>query len=223
MRGGRALICALGLGIAAPARADVPANLYGGRIVSSRQAWFGAGFPHFEGGVRVPFGDFELGARLRFTYGVAYATIPTTAALVPGVDLRWQLLESGELDGALLASIDLGVGFPQSPVAVGIGLLSPGWLFTYRVEQLVDVDFGLRFYDDLWIQGEDVFFLLALPIVLGLEWAPSPTVNLAFRFEAGPSFGVAAQGAIPIAGAPTLPVGGVGARVTATVGASFNF
>lgn len=205
------------------AEAAEPGNLFGGRIVASRQALVAGGFPHVDGGVRVPFGDFELGVRLRVTYGVAFSPIPTSAAVTPGLDLRWQLLDSGHLAGALVLSVDVGIGFPQVPVAVGVGLLSPGWLMTYRIEDKVDVDLGVRLRDDLWVQGENIFFLLATPLVLGLEWAPTDRVNLGVTFEGGPAFGAAARGGIPRAGAPPLPVDGVGARVTVLMGAGFAF
>ncbi len=210
----------LGLGNVAQAE---PANLFGGRIVPTRQAYVSGGFPYVEGGVRAPFGGAEFGVRLRLTYGVTFSPIPTTVAVSPGLDLRLQLMDSGALSGSFVASIDVGIGFPQAPVAVGIGLISPGWLMTYRVADRVDVDFGLRLRDDLWIQGPNVFFLLAVPITLGLEWAPTEKITLGVVFEGGPAFGAALAGGVPTVAAPVLPVGGVGARVSALFGASFAF
>lgn len=201
---------------------STPANLFGGRIVATPQGYVVGGYPLLEGGARWPFGDFEVAARLRVGYRGPFSPTPTSIAMAPGVGLRWQLVDVGELDGAFVATVDLALGAPEAPVGVGVGLISPGWAMTYRVEDLVDVNFGVRLAADLWVQGDDVLLLLALPIGLGLEWSPKEGVQLGFDLQVGPSIGVAAAGdADP--GDARGAVAGVGARLQVLVGAGFAF
>jgi hypothetical protein len=211
--------------VADPARLPVestPANLFGGRIVGTPQGYVVVGYPTIEGGARWPFGDLEVTARLRVGYRGPFSTTPTSVAMAPGVGLRWQLLEMGELDGAFVATVELALGAPEVPVGVGVGLVSPGWAMTYRVEDRVDVNFGVRLDADLWVQGDDVLLLLAVPVGLGLEWSPKTGIQLGFDLRVGPSAGIAAAGQ-PDPGDARAAVAGVGARLQVLLGAGFAF
>lgn len=201
---------------------STPANLFGGRIVGTPQGYVVAGYPTVEGGARWPFGDLEVTARLRVGYRGPFSTTPTSVSMAPGVGLRWQLLEMGELDGAFVATVELALGAPEVPVGVGVGLVSPGWAMTYRVEDLVDVNFGVRLDADLWVQSDDVLLLLALPVGLGLEWSPKAGIQLGFDLRLGPSVGIAAAGE-PDPGDARAAVAGVGARLQVLLGAGFAF
>lgn len=212
------------LALLAPAVAlAAPDNLFGGRVVERRQAWVSIGYPDLEAGVRFPVSEkVDLGPVLRFSYGVAvFATVPNAIAFQPGVRLRWMLIDEGPLTGALVGDLTVSAGIGSTSPSFGVGLLDPGFVMTYRIARRVDLSFGLQAQLGLWVQEDGVYLLGAVPLIFALEFPVVRDVGLGFRFEGGPAFG--AGDAPDDVGVPALVTGGVGARVRAVVGASFNF
>lgn len=214
----------LALALAPAAHAADPDNLFGGRVVTSRQGFVSVGYPTITGGLRFPVGtDLDLSVRVRTAYGVGiYAAVPNAVAFDLGLAVRWQLVDAGDLAGAFVAEVWAGAAVGSLPTAGGVGLLSPGWMMTYRAADVVDVDIGLLFQADLWVQQGIPYFVGAVPIVFGAEFRVVDGIVVGLRFEGGPSF----VGGQPPRSAPGLPgaVGsGVGARMRAVVGLGVVF
>lgn len=218
----RAVFFALACALALPAEAQEAENFLGGRVVARRVGWFTAGFPDVEGGVRFPQGAWDVAVRLRVAYGGGgFSGTPNAVSLLPGVHVRWQLLTSGALTGTLTASIHVGAALGDGEEALGIGLLHPGWLLSYRVGALVDVTVGLVVQPDLWVQGGGAYLWLATPIVAGVELRASTRLQVGLRLEAGPSFLFGDTSAI---GAPRPPPGAiVSGRIRAVAGLGVAF
>lgn len=200
------------------AAAAEPANVLGGRV-GARAGYVTAGFPDVEGGLVLPLSKkVDLTPRVRFAYYLPVAGPfdfgPVTLALEPGVRLRVQLLQAGDLQGALTANVDVGFGLtPGYPdPTFTIGLVEPGWAMTWRVADVVDLDFGIAIEPTLVIPLDGwVTAVVALPLSFGGEFEVADRIAVLARFEGGPAFVTAG--------------GGVGYDfvVRGVVGASFGF
>ncbi|MCB9681634.1 MAG: hypothetical protein H6733_09205 [Alphaproteobacteria bacterium] len=205
----------------APRQVD---NLLGGRIVDRRVGYVSLGYADLEGGFRFPLSMVEVGTRVRLSFpaGCCGGTA-TPLAATAAFDLRWQLFDNGAVQGSVVASVPVHLGFgPGYPFEVGVGLLHPGWMMTTTIAKRVDVDFGLILHDDLWVAPGAVIFLGSVPIVAGGEVRVTDRISLAFRFEGGPSFALATA-AIDVYGHGPVTVtgGGVTARIRVLAGATF--
>ncbi|MCB9681095.1 MAG: hypothetical protein H6733_06440 [Alphaproteobacteria bacterium] len=205
----------LGLVAGGTARAaDDPPNLFGARI-GPRYGYISVGFPDVEGGARFPLGGVELGVRLRTTLGVVpYSPIPDAVAFQPGLDLRATMFDRGDVTGAFVASLDVGVAVPNN-VSVGVSLLRPGFLFTWRAADVIDIDFGFIVQDDLWVTGGAASLTFAFPVVFGVEYGVTDDITVGVRFEGGPAFTVGVSNG--------QGFGGVGPRLRGVFGAGFAF
>jgi hypothetical protein len=210
--------------LAAGSAEAAPENVFGGRVVTTRAAWVSAGYPDLEAGVRFPVHPkVDLGPSLRFGVGVAaFAAVPNSIAFQPGLGVRWMLIDSGPLTGALVGDVWVAAGIGTLSPAFGVGLVDPGLILTYRIAQRVDLSFGLQAQLGLWVQDRGVYLLGAVPLILAVEFPVAHDVGLGFRFEGGPAFGA---GTLPadVVGVASIAGGGIGARVRGVVGASFRF
>ena len=212
-------IAGLALLISGVAEATPRGNVLGGRLVERKTGYASVGFADVELGWRVPIRNrIEIGGRLRFHYPAgAFSSSPSPIVTAAALDLRLQLLKGRYLSGSLVASLPLQVGWGTG-AAAGIGLLHPGFLVTYAILDVVDFDLGIQFQPDLWfLQNPNPIFVAALPIVIGLSGDISERVNLGFRFEAGPAFGVFGEQRSPFASTANA-----WARVRAVLGVSFH-
>ncbi|MCB9664597.1 MAG: hypothetical protein H6732_10835 [Alphaproteobacteria bacterium] len=201
---------------------DPPTSFLGGRIAEHRHGYATLGYPDVEGGVRFPRGRWDISARLRVAYGTpSFSYIPNAVAFLAGTEVRWRVLDSGDLSGVVIASVSAGPAIGAAPVALGLGLLSPGFLVTYRLVDVVDLTVGLQLQADLWVQAGGVFFWGALPIIAGGEIRVGRNVVLGLRAEVGPSF--AAGNVYPFTSASVGTGSLVGGRVRAVIGAAVDF
>lgn len=166
-------------------------NQWGGRVITQNQGYAEAGWPHVEGGVRLALAPgFELRPNLRVGFGGFGGW---GFSLAPGVGARIQLFEDGDWAGALTLAVPIYLSFgafgvPGAGLGVGIGLGHPGFMATYNIDQF-DINFGIRFEDDLYFGGGPVFFMGSLPLVFGGEISVTDEVQLGLRAEVGPAFG----------------------------------
>ena len=167
-------------------------NMNGGRIVEDTQGYVEAGFPWIDGGVRLPMNDgkFELRPHLKFSYAEGLAV--GALGLSPGVAFRVPLKKLGEWDAALTFDVPVTLGFaPGIPggsggVALGVGLGHPGFAVTYNAADVVELDLGIRFEDNLSVYP-GVTFSGAVPLVIGAE-GDVGGIRLGGRIEGGPAF-----------------------------------
>lgn len=203
-----------GLLVAEDAQA-APINFFGGRV-GGRQAYVSAGFADVEGGLYLPVGPLELKPRFRLGFNplsvAGFAITPEA-----GLDVRWQLIDAGNFTGSLVFGVDLPISIApgSGAVSVGVGLGQPGLLMTYRIEDVVDLDFGVIVEPVLVLNAGFVGLVLNLPLVVGAEFEVAKDIALGVRVEGGPSITTGA-----VFGGPTV---GVGPYVRAVVGASFGF
>lgn len=201
------------------ALAEEPVNVLGGRV-GGRAGYVTAGFPDVEGGIVLPLSPkVDLTPRLRFGYYLAaagpfdFSFGYVTLSVEPGARLRVQLLDAGDLRGALTASVDVGFAFtPTFPdPTFTVGLVDPGWMMTWRVADVVDLDFGIAVEPTLIVPlNGGLYAVVALPLSFGGEFSVADRIALLARFEGGPAF---------IAGSAF----GVDFVVRGVVGASFAF
>ncbi|MCB9663642.1 MAG: hypothetical protein H6732_06000 [Alphaproteobacteria bacterium] len=192
-----------------------PNNFAGGRA-GGRQAYVTAGFADVEGGVFLPVGPVELKPRFRFGFNPLGRG---GLALVPevGLDVRWQLIDGGDFSGSLVLGVDVPISIAPATggVAVGFGLGNPGFLMTYRIENVVDLDFGVLVEPTLVVSGGAVGVQIDLPLIFGVEFEVTKGIVLGVRAEGGPSLTTGTA-----FGGTAL---GVGPYVRALVGVSFGF
>lgn len=201
---------------------DPPTSFLGGRIAEHRHGYATVGYPDVEGGVRFPRGRWDISARLRIAYGTpSFSYIPNAVAFLAGSEVRWRVLDTGDLTGVVVASLSVGPALGAAPPALGIGLVSPGFLVTYRLVDAVDITVGLQLQADLWVQAGGVFFWGALPIIAAGEVRVGRNVVLGLRVEVGPSF--AAGAVYPFSGVSVSSGSLVGGRVRASLGAAVDF
>jgi hypothetical protein len=62
-------------------------------------------------------------------------------------------------------------------------------MVTYDISDLVDVDFGAEFTDDLHFADRAVWFTGAVPLKFGAEFHVAKDMQLAARLEGGPDEG----------------------------------
>lgn len=183
---GAALVGALAL---PTADATASENMQGGRIVTQNQGFVEVGYPHLKGGVRLPLSDtFELTPYGQFSYGYGFGV--GALSFTPGVDGRLQLLDTGDLQGALTfgLGVHLGFGAWAGGFAAGLALGNPGWRMNYAITDQVDLDFGIAFYPDLFFAPGGVFFRGAIPFIVGAEGEIAEGVQIGGRIEVGPGF-----------------------------------
>lgn len=213
---------ALASAVAWPAAAHAaPNNFLGGRT-GERNGYVTAGFADVEGGIFLPVGPLEIKPRLRVGFLPSFAQPGVlTVSFEPGADIRFQVLDAGDLSGSIVGGIDLPVSLPLAAGAVGtpfvgMGLIQPGWMMTYRVENVVDLDFGLIFEPILSFVPGAIGFTANIPFVFGAEFEVDTDIVLGARFEAGPAIGVGGTG-FGVTGTA------VGVYFRGLVGASFGF
>lgn len=178
-------------------------NILGGRVVTRTQLYATAGFPDVEFGVHLPFGKFEVTPNFRFAFadsGFGYGGYGFGLGALsaqPGVAARWQLLDKDNWKGSMTFSFPIILSFGSyygygSGVGVGIGLFHPGFMVTYGVSDLLDLDFGAELTDDIRIADGAVWFSGGVPVKFGAEFHIAKDIQLAARFEGGPGFSAGA-------------------------------
>lgn len=191
-RTSRAIVATAVAGLAASTvpttTAEAAGNMFGGRVVEDTQLYFTAGFPDVEFGAQIPMSTkFEIRPKLKFAYGEG--TGVGLLNLSPGAGFRIQLLESGDLTGALTLQANLNLLFGGfGGFGVGVGLGYPGFEMSYAVIPELDIDFGIRFEDDLYFTQGGVWFLGSVPFIVGVEGRPTDDIAVGFKLEAGPGF-----------------------------------
>lgn len=219
------MACALSA-VAGPAWAEAPDNPLGGRLVTHRVAFLAAGYAQFEAGVRWRTSrTTDVGLRLAVPTGVtAFTDVPNSVGFVPTFDVRWQVLDSGDLEGSVGAQLSVPVAVGAAPWAVGVGLFHPGFVLTYRIADLVDLDLGAELGVDLWFQHDVIYAWFAVPLIVGVGGQVAPGIVVGARLEAGPSFVVGGDTTtIPGFGSVIAPGGGLGGRMKVLVAISFSF
>ncbi|MCA9567658.1 MAG: hypothetical protein KC656_07440 [Myxococcales bacterium] len=213
-----AAVAVVGMGTASEAAA-APANYYGGRT-GERQGYVVAGYPFIEGGVYLPMGPLELKPRFRFSYDTFGALRGYSVGFEPGVGIRFPVVSSGDFSGAVVGTVSLNLLVGPSS-GMSIDLLDPGFMGTFRIEDVVDINFGATFEPVLGFAfaGGPVWFSGRLMFRGGVEYEVTDGIVIGFNFGFGPEFrtGFAALG---FAG---LGVGGVGFNGEGHVGAGFTF
>jgi hypothetical protein len=174
-------------------------TLFGGESVKQNQGYVEAGFPFLEGGVRLSMSDkFELRPFFQFSYG-GFGGIGLGVGVIglnPGVGIRYQLLDTGNLHGSLafqlMVSMNFGTGGFGAPggFIFGLGLGNPAWMMDYEViPDTLYIDWGIRFEPFLAFGGGGAQFFGFIPLIVGIEGQVTDTVQLGFRLEGGPAFG----------------------------------
>jgi len=181
--------------LASPAQAGIGDNLFGARVVDQLQFTLQVGYPDVQVGLRVPVSrDVELTPRARFAW--ARGTFVGALEGSLGVDLRAQLLDQGRMTLAVVGSLPVHLAaLDNGELGVGIGLLWPGFMLTWEIEGVVDLDLGVQVQDDLYIlPGGNVGFHGRVPLIAGFEVELATGLQLGLLVEGGPGFGTVIQG-----------------------------
>jgi hypothetical protein len=185
--------------------------------VSRGQIFATAGYPDVTLGARFRLPKtFELAPIVRFEYPLGLVGEPVTPlGATAALELRWQVVRTGAFAASITGALPFHLGFGLgAPLMGGIGLLHPGFLATASVGKLFDIDFGVRFEDDVWFRTDGLAFVGAVPFLLGAETEILHGLSVGARVEAGPSFGGDVGG--------WGPGGRVGLRLRAMAGVAWT-